>query len=322
MKTSTTSIPQQRTPGPATSAPRRDQAPGEAGQLTRTVSVILTCRGDGAGALRAQLDALAAQELDRPWELLIADNGMTPAARGLAERFRRVIPGLRLLDVRDRPGQAYAINAAARDATGEDLVLLDADDVIATGYLQQMALALDEHEFVGGRLDSYSLNPRWLRERRRPLQAQRLECLLGDPRPVVVGAAMGVRKSTFQLVGGFDETLGTQLDVDLSWRLHAAGIRPHFAGGAVLRYRYRADLAQLWRQERAYGFGEAGLYAKHRRDGQVPRRPAWRTARDWLGVLGTLPEAGTKAGRARLVTRAGAATGRAAGSIAHRTLYL
>ena len=65
------------------------------------LSVIVPCHGHAAGVLREQLAALAAQELDVPWELLIADNGASPATlataaeagAGLAVRAGRHLAG-------------------------------------------------------------------------------------------------------------------------------------------------------------------------------------------------------------------------------------
>lgn len=284
------------------------------------VSVIVPCHGEAAGVLREQLAALAGQDFDGPWELLLADNGATPGTLAVAAEFRRAVPSLRVVDARRRPGQAYAVNVAARAARGRDLVLLDSDDVVAPDYLRLVQWALREHAFVGARLDSDALNPRWLRARRRPMQADRLEELLDAGRPAVVGAAMALRREAFVAVGGFDETMDTQIDLDLSWRLQAAGHEPAFVPAAVVRYRYRQRLASLWRQELAYGVGEARLYAKYRR--ALPRRRLRRTLRGWVDVATAVPAAVTRSGRARLVTVAGAATGRLLGSIRHRTLYL
>jgi glycosyltransferase involved in cell wall biosynthesis len=300
--------------------------PGVAGPASEPplVSVIVPCHGNAAGVLREQLAALADQDFDRPWELLVADNGTSGATLAVAEEFRASIPRLRVVDVRHRPGQAYAVNAAARAALGDDLVLLDSDDVVEPDYLRLVHQALKDHAFVGARLDSDALNPGWLRRRRRPMQEDGLEDLLDAGRPVVVGAAMAVRRDAFVAVGGFDESMDTQIDLDLSWRLQAAGHCPAFVREAVVHYRYRQQLSALWRQERAYGIGEARLYAKHRERGEqgLPRRPLRRTLRGWADVAVAVPCVVTRAGRARLVTRAGAATGRLMGSVRHRTLYL
>ena len=315
-------VPTQGTgPGEATGE-EPDRAPGRP-----LVSVIVPCHGEAAGVLREQLAALAAQDFEGPWELIVADNGATAATLAVAAEFRTAVPSLRVVDARQQPGQAYAVNEGARAARGEDLVLLDSDDVVAPDYVRLVRGALRHHAFVGARLDSDALNPRWLRRRRRPMQADGLEELLDAGRPAVIGAAMAVRRAAFVAVGGFDETMDTQIDLDLSWRLQAAGHTPAFVRDAVVQYRYRQQLTSLWRQEHAYGVGEARLYAKHRGGAgagtaHLPRRRLRRTLRGWADVALAVPAAVTRSGRARLVTAAGAASGRLVGSIRHRTLYL
>jgi cellulose synthase/poly-beta-1,6-N-acetylglucosamine synthase-like glycosyltransferase len=299
---------------PGTAAAGRGRRPA--------VSVVVPCHGDAAEVLYEQLRALAAQDVGEPWEVLLADNGASPATLAVAESFRTTIPDLRVVDAREHPGQAYAVNTAVRAARGEHLLLLDSDDVVAPDYVRLLSAALRDHVFAGARLDADTLNPGWLRARRRPMQSEGLEVVLDAGQPVVIGAAMAVRRSAFEAVGGFDETMDTQIDLDLSWRLQAAGHVPAFVRNAVVQYRYRSELSSLWRQERAYGIGEARLYAKHRRSG-LPRRPLRRTVHAWAQVLTAVPGAAvSRSGRARLVTRAGAAQGRLVGSIRERTLYL
>src|SRR3954468_730183 len=86
------------------------------------ISVIVPCHGDAAVVLHEQLRALAAQDVDHPWELLLADNGASPATLAVADGFRSAIPGLRVVDARARRGQAYAVNTAVRAAHGEHLL--------------------------------------------------------------------------------------------------------------------------------------------------------------------------------------------------------
>jgi GT2 family glycosyltransferase len=136
---------------------------------------------------------------------------------------------------------------------------------------------------------------------------------------------MAVRRAAFVAVGGFDESMDTQIDLDLSWRLQAAGHTPAFVRDAVVQYRYRQQLTSLWRQEHAYGVGEARLYAKHRGGtgtAQLPRRRLRRTLRGWADVAVAVPAAVTRSGRARLVTAAGRASGRLVGSIRPPHAYL
>ncbi|HEX7146508.1 MAG TPA: glycosyltransferase, partial [Actinomycetota bacterium] len=61
------------------------------------LSVILPVY-NGAGTLDQQLEALAAQELGRPWELIVADNGSTDESQDVAISWKSRMPCLRLVD--------------------------------------------------------------------------------------------------------------------------------------------------------------------------------------------------------------------------------
>ncbi len=283
------------------------------------VSVVIPVHG-AADGLAEQLTALAGQQGAPAWELVLADNGTRPGALDAVLAAVPALPHVRVVDATARPGKPFAVNTAVARARGSSFVHLDADDVVAPGYLAAMAAALRANPVVGARLDAGRLNAPWVRARREPLQENRLEVLLGY-RPAVVGASLGVRREAWAAVGGYDERMTRQQDVDLSWRLQDAGYAPVFVPDAVVHYRYRSDLASLWRQEVEYGRFEALLYARHRSRG-LPRRRLRRTVRGWVAVVLALPRCGTRAGRGRLVSLAGAAVGRLRGSLEHRVLYL
>jgi cellulose synthase/poly-beta-1,6-N-acetylglucosamine synthase-like glycosyltransferase len=288
-------------------------------EVAPTASVIIACRGDVVEMLREQLEALAGQDFTEPWELLIADNGITDDVVSLLADYADRLPQARMISVDQRPGRSYAINQSVLVAGSDLLITLDSDDVVTPGYLREMVAALGRHDFVGARLDSVTLNPRWLRDRRRALQASQLEYLL-EGRKAVIGAGMALTRRAFDRVSGFDEEMLTLEDLDVSFRLQLAGIRPHFASAAVVRYRYRQNAWGLFRQERSYGRGAALLYRKHR--GVLPRRRLRQSVRGWLDVLVAVPQLGTRTGRARLATTLGAAVGRLEGSLRHHVFHL
>ena len=283
------------------------------------LTVILAAR-DAEHEVPVMLGSLAEQSFPGTWEVIVADNGSRDGTAAAARSFSDRLPGLRVVSVPHPPRKAGALNAALQVARGRAIVTVDADDLLAPGYLEAMARALEDHDLVGGRLDVEVLNPPHVRERRRPMQQDGLETLLRFA-PVVVGAAMGVRADALRAVDGFDPELRRLSDMDLSWRMHLAGARLGFAPDAVVHYRYRGGLREIFEQERAYGEGEVALYAKHRAAG-VPRRRLRSTAAAWVRMLLAVPSARTPAGRARLVTQAGANLGRLRGSLRHRVFYV
>ena len=284
-----------------------------------SLSVIIPVR-NGRPEIALQLDALAEQSFEGDWEVIVVDNGSTDGTVDLVERYQPRLPELRVVDASAGAGQAHALNAGAEVARHRSLLLLDADDVVAPGYLSAMSTALEESPFVAGRLDCESLNPPWLWSSRPPTQTDGV----GAPfafLPSAAGCSIGIRRSTFEAVGGFDPAIMLGNDVDLCWRVQLAGTPLGFVPDAVVRYRYRDTLGGIFAQARTYGTAGPTLYRRYRSRG-MPRRP-WRTALRFHGAaVGRLLRARSKADLAACAFLFGFRLGILEGCVRSRTLYL
>lgn len=283
------------------------------------VSVVLACRNAEA-TLAAQLEALARQAYDEPWELLLVDNGSTDGTLAVAERFRDRLP-LRVVDASARPGQAHALNAGVREARAPAVLFCDADDEVADGWLAALSGALAEHQLAAGRHDVEALNAPWLREAREPVFVAGLPRLAFPPYlPHATSSALGLRKELHEELGGFDETMDVLFDTDLTLRAQLAGHAIHEVPEAVVRYRYRETLGGTFRQARSYAAAMALLQRRYVPAGaRVPGRRTW-LVEGWKPVVVGLSRAGTRAGRIRLGWLLGWQAGRYAGSFRYRVL--
>ncbi|MBN9335934.1 glycosyltransferase family 2 protein [Devosia sp.] len=111
------------------------------------VSVIIPHLNDADG-LRLCLTALAAQQVDRPIEIIVVDNG----SRELPDFATSLVPGLRLLR-EPTPGPGPARNLGAAMAEAPLLAFIDADCVPAPGWLASILGHFDSHpetDFAGG----------------------------------------------------------------------------------------------------------------------------------------------------------------------------
>jgi GT2 family glycosyltransferase len=253
--------------------------------------------------------------------VVVVDNGSTDSTVAISRQFDDRLPNFRVLNVPEPGHQAAGLNHGIAQTTGDALVFLDSDDLVAQGYLEHMGRALATAPFVGGKMDIERLNSPEVRNRRTPLQTHRIDMFGGGFRPAVIGAAMGARREPLEKVGGFDESLPTQHDLDISWRLAHAGFEATFVPGAVLHYRYRVGPKAIFQQERGYGIGEVVLYRKFRSDGMSPRT-ASRVVYSILQVLIAFVRLPTTSGPARFATVLGMMVGRIEGSLQYRTPYL
>ena len=231
------------------------------------VSVIVPFLGDERGALRllAHLGALEATMGD---ELIVADNteaGVAAPALGDAARVVRA-SGER--------SSYHARNAGARAARNDWLLFVDADCAPAPDLLTRyFDPPPDESEgLLAGAIADHpehdSLLARYTRSRNLYRGERGLQGSDGAYAPT--GNLM-VRRRAFEAVGGFAEGIRSAGDVDLCWRIQAAGWVLTRRPGAVVAHRHRQDLPSFLGMLARYGAGASWLNRRY--PGSSPRWP-------------------------------------------------
>lgn len=224
------------------------------------VSVVVAAR-DAAPWIGDQLEALANQTFAGGLEVVVVDNGSRDGTAAVVHRR----PAVGLVAADEGLSPAYARNVGVRHARAPLLLFCDADDVVDRGWVEAMAARLADCDAVGGFLDHATLNDDRVR-RWRPGEATAEGLPVGyGYLPFAPSSNLGIRRSAFDHLGGFDETLARAEDVDLSWRLQHAGLKLGYEPAARVAYRHRqAVLATLGQ---AYQFGREGaaLCRKHGR---------------------------------------------------------
>jgi glycosyltransferase involved in cell wall biosynthesis len=282
--------------------------------VTPAVSVVIAARNAGR-TIDQQLGALAEQaDVDR-CEVVVADNGSSDGTAEVARRWAGRGLRLRVVDAARRTGVNAARNAGVAAAVGEHVVLADADDAVEPGWLSAMAGALGADDVVGGMLRDWDGGV----EASPPRSAVQDD--LGFL-PYAVGACLGLRRSAWEAVGGFDESIVSGGDeIDLCWRVLLSGGTLGSADGAT-RYRSRPATDELATRRR-YCASHARLYRRYR-DVGMPRSDLAEAGRTWAGL-----------GRSLLGDRRWASdphderarslalrSGRLVGSLRHRVVYL
>jgi len=204
--------------------------------------------------LPAQLHALASQEYDHPWELVLSINqpGMSTDARVTGAELHPMAT-LTVLDSSSERSAAHARNAGAAAAAATALAFCDADDLVEPTWLAAITGALADHPVVGGHLDETHLSPPGQERWRPPATPGDLPSYLGHRYPV--SANMGARREAFEAVGGFVEGLTRCEDIAFGWDLADAGIELAYVPEAVVQYRHRPGLWTMIRQHHYYGIG-------------------------------------------------------------------
>lgn len=257
------------------------------------VSVIVPAR-DAAATIGDCLDALRAQQIDRPWEVVIVDDGSGDDTAGIARRHPlrpRVIAG-------PRRGSYAARNAGATSATADVLAFTDADCVPSPGWLAAGVQALQtDADLAGGRI-GWIPGSTGIPARYDQASYLRQQDYVGGQQ-FAATANLFIRAETFHSLGGFDDGLRSGGDVEFGTRASAAGLRLVYAPDAVVLHQPRSTYRELWQLHRRLGAGWAALA----RRGQRP--PWWRDGALRSPTLGMvvehLPESGAPIRRRRLL---------------------
>jgi glycosyltransferase involved in cell wall biosynthesis len=215
--------------------------------------------------LRRTLDCLANQTYpaDR-YEVIVVDNGSEDGTEGY---LARLSDQGKLRHIRQRPlGPAVAGNVGARAARGEVVAFISDDCLPEPGWLAGLAEIYASHGplspvvAVGGAIKNCAQG-HWLRSfyamqgnRHRANDAERPEYL--DT------ANASFRRSVFLHLGGFDEAFHVPAaeDVDLGFRLTAAGHKLHTNADAVVWHVGRPSLPGMMLQ--SFGRGRGGAYLR------------------------------------------------------------
>lgn len=277
------------------------------------LSVIIPCY-NGGKTLAAQLDALAEQVWDQPWELILADNGSTDNSRDIARLYMDKIPHLQILDASARRGVSYARNVGVCVAQAEAVVFVDADDVVAPGWLAAIGEALQRHQVVASAFDYTQLNSQKEQEYMKGNQATGLQQLWYPPYAFHAGGCgLGVHKSVHNAIGGFDETLQRLQDTDYCLRIQQQGIALKFIPEALIYIRNSTSLQGVFYQGRSWAKYNTWLYKHYRGPDRLPK--AWRNYwLDWFRLAKRLLRRGATP---KVVFQLGWQVGLTQGAILH-----
>jgi GT2 family glycosyltransferase len=210
-----------------------------------TVTVVMLAYGEEPLLTEAAEAVLASSGVDL--DLVVVDNGCTSAAVTHLRRRQRV----RVLRPPENLGFAGGCNLGAREARGEFLGFINSDAVVDTGALADLVAAAtdDDIGLVSGSVRLYE-RPQVMNSAGNPVHYSGLSWAGGlgqpaarhaSPRDVasVSGAAMVVRRSRFEQLGGFNELFFAYLeDAELSLRAWQAGWRCRYVPEARVRHHY------------------------------------------------------------------------------------
>lgn len=221
-----------------------------------------------------------------------------------------VAPGATIVRLGRNVGPAAARNAGLATVTTPLVAFVDADVTVTDGWLEPLLchfadprVALVAPRVAGAAgaswLDAYE-------QRHSPLDLgdEGARIAPGTRVSYVPAAALVCRAEVLRELGGFDEAMRVGEDVDLVWRLVAAGHRARYEPASVVHHRARATVGALLRQRMGYGRSAAPLAVRHPGALAPVRMSGWSLAA-WVLLAARRPwlAAATVAGTSAALVR-------------------
>ena len=212
-----------------------------------TLSVVIPCH-NGAAWLAQAIGSVRAQTrlVD---EILVVDDGSTDDSPALAAAL-----GARVLRTAGREGPGGARNLGIREATGDTIAFLDADDLWEPDHCAGLLALLERYPDAAlafGRARTFGAHEK---EMGRPMPDESARPMLHAllARNSIVQSAVVARRSALLAAGGYRSDLRHAEDYDLWLRL----AREHpFVGRNRFSVRYRVHAAQASVNEAALSRG-------------------------------------------------------------------
>lgn len=223
---------------------------------------------NGAAVILRCLNALATQQPPDPTlEIIIVDDGSTDGTAAALEVWRAAHPHVRLQIYRQvNAGPAAARNQGARLATGELLLLTDADCIPSAGWVQAFRSAFAGANPPDAAMGAYTSAQQTPAARFSQLEFEERYTLMQRRATIdfVATYSAAYRCSAFLEAGGFDGAFrqANNEDVELSYRLAALGKRLVFVPAATVEHEHDATWADYLHTKTGRGYWRVLVYRR------------------------------------------------------------
>jgi succinoglycan biosynthesis protein ExoA len=233
------------------------------------VTLVVPVRNEAA-YIRSNLTALFASDYpDARFEVIVADGMSTDRTRKIV---RELMGSHRHLTLVDNVRQIVptALNMAIRRAKGEVIIIVGGHCRVSSAFVRENIRALQDHpeawcvsgpiQHVGktdmGKSIAIAMS--------HPLGVGNALHRFPNYEGVVEGAPfLAIRKSVFEKIGYFDETLVRNQNDDFNFRIKQSGGVIFVTPRVKYRYYVRETLAKCFQQFLQYGYWRIPLIVKH-----------------------------------------------------------
>jgi glycosyltransferase involved in cell wall biosynthesis len=231
------------------------------------ISLIISTR-NRAPQLEACLASLARMRYDRPWELVVVDNGSSDATAEVIRRFAEKASFPVGYVHQPVPGLSNARNAGLKASRGDLVAFTDDDCYPAGDFLTETEAAFRDPAigYVSGRilLHDPSDYPATINESLVPVDFPAGSYI---PPGAVKGANMAFRRSVLDQIGAFDPLFGSGSlfpaeDCDATARASLAGWAGAYRPEIVVSHHHGRKASDVGSLLRSYDYGRGAYHMK------------------------------------------------------------
>jgi GT2 family glycosyltransferase len=251
-------------------------------EINPVVSVIIP-EYNGMAHIKCCLEALSSQSR-QPDEIILVDDGSTDGCISVVKDFPVI------LLCQKHQGAAAARNRGAQSARGDILLFTDIDCEPDSDWVDQMVRPFSDPLIIGVK-GSYRTKQTAVVARLIQLEfEERYDRLEGREQIDFVDSnAAGFRATAFRRMGGFDESLSNNEDVDLAYRLAQAGDKLVFNRKAIVFHSHPDTWVRYMRLKFGRGYWRTVIYhlhpAKAVKDSYTPQLLKLQIVSLYLGFL-------------------------------------
>ena len=198
--------------------------------------------------------------LDYPagfFEVIVMDGASRDSTVRKAQQYAVKVVSIRL-------NAPAAYNYAMKNvAVHEVLGFIDSDAKVEPQWLRKLVPHLDEPQVAGasGCIETWNAQNPWAKSIGYELKNRYSR--IGKYTTRIATMNLLLKKAVIEEAGGWDESLASQYDTDLGFRLSAKGYRLAYEPSAVCYHFNRPTLRAYFRQQFQYGKNTLKLYFKH-----------------------------------------------------------
>jgi glycosyltransferase involved in cell wall biosynthesis len=231
------------------------------------ISLIIATRNRCRQLARC-FESVALLEFDRPWELIVVDNGSTDGTGDLVKKFSdNVSVPLRYV-IELEPGLGNAHNAGFKAARGEILAFTDDDCYPEPDFLKRVGCAFADASigYIAGRITLHDPAdyPMTTIESTVPYTFRPGRLVSAGS---FGGANMAFRRKVLVEIGGFDPLFGPGAlfnaeDVDAAARASAIGWKGEYRPEVIVRHHHGRKAPDIPGLVKSYGIGTGAYQMK------------------------------------------------------------